>query len=55
MHRVSMLRGPLPDTYAPSHPASTLLMIAPNELGQRTLASATSRELFQHQQPEHPI
>jgi len=55
MHRVSMLRGPLPDTYAPSHLASTLLMIAQNELGQRTLASATPRELFRRQQPEHPI
>jgi len=55
MHRVSMLRGPLPDTYAPSHLASTLLMIAQDELGQRTLASATLRELFRRQQPEHPI
>jgi len=55
MQRISLLTGPLPESYAPSHLGSTLLMIAQNELGQRTLATATPRELFRRRQPEHPI
>jgi len=51
MQHISLLTGPLSNFYTPSHLGSTLLMIAQNELGQRTLATATPRELFRHQQP----